>query len=539
MTSGAPSAGADLLGVAAALQDSLAGADAGTATAVLRHLLQAREYDYALELVDVWWDRHREVADFVRVVRLIQGKTGRLTDALRSSQQLVRLRAMPYDGPQMLEARIRELSGTVPTAQGPSDAVVPSSPHRVVHLVKESRPYLSNGFTSRSHYNFLAEKEAGLDPVVLTEPGFPRNIVGEQARREMRLDGIGHYHLDIGPADAKAMVPDRYLELFADLALERVRAIRPAVIHASSGRRGYETALVALAVRERTGIPVVYEVRSFFESNWTDEVRYEDRGELYESRMRLEEKCMREADLVLTISESMRREIIERGIPADKVGIIPNGVDSTRFAPRERHQELADSLGIGNAPTFGYVSNMDHYRESQETLVRACARLRAEGRDEHCVLVGDGPRKDMLVELSDRLGVADRVHFTGAVNHDEVVDYYSLIDVFVVPRTRERASVHVTPLKPFEAMSMGIPVVVSDLPALREVVDPPHRGWSFGPDDDADLARVLVSVLDGPEERGRRVRAASTWIHEERQWAHNGPRYRRYFESVLRGGGAR
>ena len=111
---------------------------------------------------------------------------------------------------------------------------------------------------------------------------------------------------------------------------------------------------------------------------------------------------------------------------------------------------------------------MDHYREAQETLV---ARLRrAEGGRARRALRPRGwtaRAAAMLEELAESLGVADRVHFTGGVDHDEVTDYYSLIDVFVVPRTRERAAIHVTPLKPFEAMSLGIPVVVSDLPALR------------------------------------------------------------------------
>jgi len=520
-------------GLGAVLAGSLADASAETAVAVLRHLFAAHEYDRALELVEQWWGAHSGNVAFLKIARSIQGKRGELSAALLTTHRLIALKQAASDSATLLEGRLRELSGRVPVLPGPVETVEAVSPHRIVHLVKESRPYLSNGFTSRSHYNFLAEKAAGLDPVVVTEPGFPRNVVGEGARKEVRLDGIGHYHLDVGQADCKAMAVDRYLQLFADLALERVRAIRPALIHASSGRRGYETALVALAIKDRTGIPVVYEVRSFFEANWTDEVRYETSGELYRSRMRLEEECMRRADLVLTIGESMRREIVSRGVPAEKVGIVPNGVDVGRFTPRERPQELADRLGIGTAPTIGYVSNMDHYREAQETLIAACAVLKAAGRDEHCVLVGGGPRRPMLEELAASLGVADRVHFTGNVAHDTVVDYYALIDVFVVPRTNERAATHVTPLKPFEAMALGIPVVVSDLPALVEITDPPNRGWSFEPDSAGDLARVVVEVLDDPVERQRRVSAATEWIHAERQWVHNGPRYRQYFDQVL------
>ena len=254
---------------------------------------------------------------------------------------------------------------------------------------------------------------------------------GSLPRSEMRVDGIGHYFLDLG-RDLDSLPVDRFLQVFADMAYERVSKIRPAAIHVSSGRRGYETALVALAIKEKTGIPVIYEVRSFFESNWTGEVRYEAQGEIYESRRRIELECMQRADLVLTIGESMKDEIVARGIPEEKVGLVPNGVYVERFAPRDRSAELATSHGLAGVPTFGYVSNMDHYRESQETLIAAAAHLAREGRPEHCVLVGDGPRRDKLERLAESYGVADRVHFLGRVDHELIADYYSLIDLSLI-----------------------------------------------------------------------------------------------------------
>ncbi|WP_158548119.1 glycosyltransferase family 4 protein [Desertihabitans brevis] len=503
-----------------------------TAVTVLTELLEAGEYDAGVRLAELWWDKGRDDPRFLTLARQHQGKRGEVTAALRTSLRLAELGKQSYDSLATLEGRLRELTGEFPHLGGPVEPVRPASPHRVLHLTKESRPYLSNGFTSRSHYNFLAEREAGLEPVVVTEPGFPRDVVGDQARREMRFEGIGHYHLDVGPADAKALPLDRYLQLFADLALERVRKIRPAVIHASSGRRGYETALVALAVGAKLDLPVVYEVRSFFEANWTADLRYEASGELYEARRHLELQCMQRADLVLTIGDAMRSELVARGLPEEKVGVVPNGVDVSRFSPRPRDEDLARQHGIAGVPTFGYVSNMDHYRENQEALVQLCARLHAEGRPEHCVLVGDGPRRASLEQLATQLGVAERVHFTGRVDHDRIPDYYSLIDVFVVPRVGERASTYVTPLKPFEAMAMGVPVVVSSLPALVEIADPPVRGWSYAEGDLEDLAHVVTRVLDDAPERERRVRAAADWILRERQWLHNGPRYREYFRTV-------
>lgn len=507
-------------------------ADVKLATATLRSLLSAHEYETAVDLMTRWSGRFDDDADYLKVRRAILGKLGELSDALLVNHRLAGLKAVTESSLAGLEGRVRELRGHAPRLPGPRRPIPPASDKRIVHLLKESRPYLSNGFTSRSHSNFLAEKKAGLEPIIVTEPGFPRSVLGSLPRSEMRVDGIGHYFLDLG-RDLDSLPVDRFLQVFADMAYERVSKIRPAAIHVSSGRRGYETALVALAIKEKTGIPVIYEVRSFFESNWTGEVRYEAQGEIYESRRRIELECMQRADLVLTIGESMKDEIVARGIPEEKVGLVPNGVYVERFAPRDRSVELATSHGLAGVPTFGYVSNMDHYRESQETLIAAAAHLAREGRPEHCVLVGDGPRRDKLERLAESYGVADRVHFLGRVDHELIADYYSLIDVFVVPRTAERAATFVTPLKPFEAMAMRLPVVVSDLPALREIAPSPERGWTFPPDDARGLAQVLKQVFDDPEERERRAEAGLRWVRSERQWDHNGPRYAEALSWVL------
>jgi phosphatidylinositol alpha-1,6-mannosyltransferase len=401
----------------------------------------------------------------------------------------------------------------------------------VLHLVKESRPYFSNGFTSRSHENFKAEKAAGLDPVVLTEPGFPRSVAGDDFPSVEDFEGIVHHRLDTG-IDYARVPSDRWLEDFAWLAYRKVREIRPAVIHVSSGRRGYETALVALALKEKTGLPVVYEVRSFFEGNWTSETAIEDTSEVYRRRTAVENMCMQEADAVLTLGQAMKAELVSRGIPEDKIGIVPNGVNVENFVPAPVDRELMDRYGI-TMPTFGYVSNMDHAREGQEYLIRAAALLKRRDVQAQCILVGGGQRIAQLKTLVHELGVQDRVVFTGHIDHSEVSAHYNLIDVFVVPRIRERAASYVTPLKPFEAMAMRRPVVASNLPALAEIVDPPHRGRLFEPEDAASLADAVAGLLADPGLRDELGAAGRAWIEEERQWKHNGPRYRRVFEDVM------
>ena len=385
----------------------------------------------------------------------------------------------------------------------------------------------------------LLESKAGLEPIVVTEPGFPRTLDVGQIQRSEHVDGVRHVRLDVGEIDYSGMPVDEFLQMFAQLAYEEVLRYRPSVIHASSGRRGYDTALVGLALQEKTGLPLVYEVRSFFEGNWTGDLEWESQGETFARRMWVEEMCMHRADRVLTIGEAMKDELISRGIPAAKIGIIPNAVDAGGFSPRERSIDLSDRYGIGSHPTFGYVSNMDHYRESPGDAhpglsVPQRRRLRSSVR------VGRGrPRKETLVELAAKLGVSDRVIFTGPVDHNSIADYYSLIDIFVVPRIAERAATYVTPLKPFEAMALRKPVVVSALPALLEIVEPPLRGVTFPPGDARALSTLLLRLFDDPSDCDRMATAGLDWVRSQRTWDSNGDRYINEFAGLYEGSASR
>jgi glycosyltransferase involved in cell wall biosynthesis len=234
---------------------------------------------------------------------------------------------------------------------------------------------------------------------------------------------------------------------------------------------------------------------------------------------------MAEADAVVTLSESMRAEIIGRGIPAEKVAVVPNGVDTDIFRARQRPSNLVDRFGLADRFVFGYVSNLDHPREGHELLIHAAIALRRRGVKATALIVGDGYRRSELERAARRLDAGDAVIFTGRVPHQEVLDYYALLDVFVVPRVDERAARLVTPLKPLEAMAAGVPLVTSDLMALREITGDGERGRHFPAGDGAGLADVLARLEADPAQRAAMAVAARLWVLAERQWSANGRRY--------------
>lgn len=227
---------------------------------------------------------------------------------------------------------------------------------------------------------------------------------------------------------------------------------------------------------------------------------------------------MEAADGVVTLSESMRQDILDRGIAPDRVRIMPNGINRAAMQPRERSAELAAEWGLTGRFVFGYVSNLDHFREGQEQLVEAAVRLRDRGIPATALLVGDGKRRAVIEETINQLGARDCVVLTGKVPHARVADYFALCDVFVVPRRDERAARLITPLKPYEAMALGVPVVVSDLPALQEMIGHGQRGRSFAVDDVRELTDVLQELRADEAARADLADRARRWVLEHRAW---------------------
>ena len=458
----------------------------------------------------------------IRHVALL--RSGEPTASLAALRELRRIGDTPEraDLDRRLVGMLRESDPLwLPRIPGPAEPIEPAAPGRILYILKESLPDRQSGFSLRSHHTMAALRRAGLDPLAVTALGFPRSA-GRVAPAVETVEGTRVHRLDLGAAYPADVPFDRYLEDFAWLASGVVRAERPAILHAASGLRGCDIALVGLALREHHGLPLVYDVRSFFETTWSSRPGAEH-AEVARRRHVADTRVMAAADAVVTIAEAMREDIVARGIPAERVFVVPNGVDAEQFSPRPPDPELRARLGL-HGFVFGYVSNLDHPREGQELLVEAAARLRARGRDATCLIVGDGRRRAELEEQARLAGAGQAVVFTGAVPHAEVPAHYALLDAFVVPRREERAARHVTPLKPYEAMAMERALVVSDLPALREIAAPDERGLAFAAEDADALVACLERLMDAPE-LGRALGSAGrAWVVRERSWAAAVPR---------------
>jgi glycosyltransferase involved in cell wall biosynthesis len=274
---------------------------------------------------------------------------------------------------------------------------------------------------------------------------------------------------------------------------------------------------------------VVYEVRGFWEDTWLS--RHPDgarlaASELYQRNRAVETRCMLAADLVVTLGEAMREEIEARGVPAEKILIVPNAVSEDFLEPLPDAGNLRADLGIHQDDyVVGEVTSLVKH-EGIGTLLEATAILLARGVPARALIVGDGPERAALQRQAAGAGLARAAVFTGRVPVAKVRQFHALLDVFVIPRTPDRVCQLVTPLKPVEAMASGLCVVTSEVKALTEIVKHEVTGMQTVPQDPVSLADCLERLIYSPDIRRKLGDNAREWVARDRTWSHNAARYR-------------
>lgn len=452
-------------------------------------------------------------------------REGRLSDAIdalvhTSSRRARRLRTQ-------LTAQRATLSDSM--SMGRSDRIASVSAHdhetrpRILHLVNDALPTASAGYTIRTHEIVRAQQQAGLDPHVVTRLGFPVTQGALDGRTLVTLDGVPYHRLLPRLMPARA---DQIASQAESMAAHLTTQLSPSLLHAASN---YTNAVTALALGRRFRLPVIYEVRGFWEDTWlsraTDSTQ-RSTSELYQLSRALETECMLAADLVVTLGEAMREEIEARGVPAEKILIVPNAVSADFLSPLPDATALKQKLGIkGNEHVIGEVTSLVKH-EGLGTLLEATKLLRDRGLPVKALIVGDGPERPALQHQAETLGLAGAVIFTGRVPSAQVRDYHALLDVFVVPRTPDRVCQLVTPLKPVEAMASGLCVVASDVRALAEIIRPDVTGALAIPQDPLSLADTLEHLVCRPDLRRKLGEGAREWVAADRIWAHNAARYK-------------
>jgi glycosyltransferase involved in cell wall biosynthesis len=204
---------------------------------------------------------------------------------------------------------------------------------------------------------------------------------------------------------------------------------------------------------------------------------------------------------VIALSRSLADAAAAQGVDPRKIAVIPNGVDTARFAPNGKPRE-----------PFVLFAGSLIARKGVPTLIRAMAILRRRHPECRLVLIGDGPQRRELESLARQSGLSDSVQFTGNLGPAEVARWMRRSELFVLPSREEGQGVAM-----LEALASGTPCIASGVGGIPDVLSP-EWGALVPPDDPQALASAAQEILDRAD-RGRGMGlAAASAVRRRYDW---------------------
>lgn len=396
---------------------------------------------------------------------------------------------------------------------------------RILHVLDHSLP-MHSGYTFRTRAILRAQQAKGWEV---------RGITGHRHAApgplEEMVDGL-HFHRTPGESTgAHALLREwRDISAHADAIDALVRQWRPDIIHAHSP---VLNAIAAQKVAKRHNIPMIYEIRAFWEDAAVGNGTGTEGSPRYWLTRQLETHAVRTADAVAVICEGLRGDLVARGIDAAKIIVSPNGVDMDQFGtPVPRDPALTAKLGLDGADVVGFIGSFYDY-EGLDDLIAALPKLVRARPKAKLLLVGGGPREQALRDQAMASPFADHIVFVGRVPHDQVEDYYAQVDILAYPRKSMCLTDLVTPLKPLEAMAQGRLVAASSVGGHRELIEHGVTGTLFAPDDPPALAAALAGMFADRGFWDERRAVARAFVERERNWSSNILRYEPVYRQLL------
>lgn len=399
---------------------------------------------------------------------------------------------------------------------------------RILHLLDHSLP-LQSGYTTRSHAILTQQRALGWEVAALTAPkhhpdgpnpalheGIPYYRTPSPPPVWSRLPVAGH-------GAAVAAMGQRLLQV--------AREFRPHLLHAHSPALN---GLAALAAGRRLGIPVVYEVRAFWEDAAASHGTSRDGGVRYRLTRALEGAVARRADGVVVICQGLGEELVARGVPPQRLLVVPNGVDPDAFPTHQPSPHLRRRLGLEDRTVLGFLGSFYGY-EGLDQAVAVLPRILQEFPQVRLLLVGGGPEEAALRRQAAALGVEGEVLFTGRVPHSATADYYALVDICLYPRLPMRLTRLVTPLKPLEALASGKLVLLSDVGGHRELLEGPSGATFFPAGDPAALTSSLLQLLAHPRDWPQLRERGRAFATQQRTWRQAVARYQPFYANLVTG----
>jgi len=396
---------------------------------------------------------------------------------------------------------------------------------RILHVLDHGLP-LQSGYTFRTRAILKAQIARGWQVAAVTGAR-----QGASTAPAERIDGLDFYRT-VPPAGSLPVIGEwREIGALAERVTEVAREFQPDIIHAHSP---ILDGMAALRAGKALGVPVLYEIRAFWEDAAVGNGTGTEGSFKYRATKWLETRTVRQADAVAVICEGLKGDLVARGVDADKIMVSPNGVDLSLFGePLPRDDALAAELGLGEGDdVVGFIGSFYDY-EGLDDLIAAMPALVAARPNARLLLVGGGPMEAALRRQAAASPVAGAIRFVGRVPHTQVERYYSLVDILAYPRKKMRLTDLVTPLKPLEAMAQRRLVAASDVGGHRELIRDGDTGTLFAPDSPPAIAAALSGLFaDRTSWNGRRDRARA-FVEEDRNWSSNISRYGPVYQRLV------
>ncbi len=397
---------------------------------------------------------------------------------------------------------------------------------KIMHVLDHSIP-LHSGYTFRTRSILNQQRARGWETCHVTS--------AKQGLCESAIEGVDglRFYRTTPPNGFSSKLPVlNQLSLvnpLRDRMLEAVEEEKPDVLHAHSPALN---GLAALKVAKKTGLPLVYEIRAFWEDAAVDHGTCKEGDIRYRLTRKMETFVVNRADAVTTICEGLRKDLLGRGLPENKITVIPNAVNVEQFnIITKRHAELEEKYQLKDKVTLGFLGSFYGY-EGLDMIVESLPQILKAIPNAMFLLVGGGPQEHNLKAQIERLRMQNHVIMPGRVPHSEVDKYYSLVDLLVYPRKPMRLTELVTPLKPLEAMAQGKLVLASDVGGHKELIENGKTGWLFDSDSVDALANSAIKILGNRDNWPSMVAHGREFVTEVRNWKNSVSNYQAIYQKL-------
>lgn len=398
---------------------------------------------------------------------------------------------------------------------------------KILHVFDHSLP-LQDGYSSRSWAILQQQKKMGWTVLPVTGP--------KQGSAEDNEELVGdiRFYRTAGRQSLWERLPLAkqfwVIYLIYKRLLDAAKKLKPDVIHAHSPALN---GVAAYFAAKKCGLPLVYEVRAFWEDAAVDQGTSSEGGFRYRMTRALENFVFKRANQVTAICQGLKNDIDARGLCRKPVTVIPNAVEFERFSTlTARDETLSMKYGLSAGYTLGFVGSFYDY-EGLDQMIAAMPKLVERNPKVKLVLVGGGVQDKALRSQTKRLGMASHVVFVGRIPFNEVEKLYSIIDVLVYPRKSLRLTELVTPLKPLEAMAQEKVFVASNVGGHRELVSDGETGVLFQADDLDALVNAVESLMHDRKLQEKLKRNGLNFVRDERNWTNSVARYAGVYEGAL------